>query len=72
MLPLCLFGTHLSDETKSEVAEAILQSKQDDRFVNRGGSGLGKPRFPQFNMSEVVNMKLKDFLGSGSWIFFLC
>ena len=26
--------------------------------------------FPQFNMSEVVNMELKDFVGSDSWNFF--
>ena len=70
MLPLCLFSTHLSDETKNDVARAILQSKQEDNFVNRGGNGFGKPLIPQFNMPEVVNMELKDFVGSDSWKFF--
>lgn len=70
MLPLCLFSTHLPDATKASVAKAIIDAEKKESFTSRKGNGFGRPVFPQFSLSDVAKMELKDFVGPDSWMFF--
>ena len=69
MVPLALFSDKLEDDQKQFLANKIMCTEPQPTFLNRHGSGFGKPNLPSIPHQET-DLNLAQFAGTQSKTFF--
>ena len=67
-MPLALFGSDISADTKEKMAKAITSSPSNATIAKRFGNGHQRPLMPFVQVDEATN--LSDYVGADSWHFF--
>ena len=69
LVPLALFSERVQTSTKQAMVDRLLSFPKAATPRNRTGTDYGKPCFPSLP-EEAVALKLENFIGEDSWLFF--
>ena len=67
LVPLCLFSDQVTHTDKQIIVNKLKSLEKVQTFINRYGSGFGKPMFPEVKKNSL---NLVEFVGPSSWHFF--